>query len=113
MLIRRGFCFRETSHMRSFEKLKPSRNGRISLSFIDNMYIMHKSRISNVANMSFNAIRENKILAKIYEFTVMPFNWPFAFICMYLMLIAGLKMALPFDVRVMLLLNMVWTKPRK
>ena len=29
---------------------------------------MHKSRISKVANM--NAIRENKILAKISEFTV-------------------------------------------
>ena len=27
-------------------------------------------RILNVANMSFNAIRENKILAKISEFTV-------------------------------------------
>ena len=30
---------------------------------------MHKSRFFNVANMSFNAIRENKILAKISEFT--------------------------------------------
>ena len=30
-----------------------------------------------------------------------------------LMLIADLKMVLPFAVRVMLLLNMVWTKPRK
>ena len=30
---------------------------------------MPKSRIFNVANMSFNAIRENKILAKISEFT--------------------------------------------
>ena len=28
------------------------------------------SRISNVANMSFSAIRENKTLAKISEFTV-------------------------------------------
>ena len=28
------------------------------------------SRILNVANMSFNAIRENKILTKISEFTV-------------------------------------------
>ena len=28
-------------------------------------------RISHVANMSFNAIRENKILAKICEFTVL------------------------------------------
>ena len=31
---------------------------------------MPKSRISNVTNMSFNAIHENKILAKISEFTV-------------------------------------------
>ena len=31
---------------------------------------MHKSRNSNVANLPFNAIRENKILAKIFEFTV-------------------------------------------
>ena len=31
---------------------------------------MPLSRIFNVANMSFNAIRGNKILAKISEFTV-------------------------------------------
>ena len=31
---------------------------------------MPKSRIFNVANMPFNAIRENKILAKTSEFTV-------------------------------------------
>ena len=31
---------------------------------------MPKSPISEVANMSFNAIRENKILAKISEFIV-------------------------------------------
>ena len=35
---------------------------------------MPKSRISNVANMSFNSIHENKILAKIYEFTVTVLN---------------------------------------
>ena len=33
---------------------------------------MSKSRIFNIANMSFNTIRENKILAKISEFTVHP-----------------------------------------
>ena len=32
---------------------------------------MLKLRIFNVANMSFNAFRENKILAKISEFTVL------------------------------------------
>ena len=31
---------------------------------------MPKSQIFNIANMSFNAIRENKMLAKISEFTV-------------------------------------------
>ena len=32
---------------------------------------MLKSRIFYVANMSFNAIRENKILAKVSELTVL------------------------------------------
>ena len=32
---------------------------------------MSKSCILNVANMSFNAMRENIIIAKISEFTVM------------------------------------------
>ena len=32
---------------------------------------MPKSRIFNVANMSFKALRKNKILAKISEFTVL------------------------------------------
>ena len=37
------------------------------------IYAYHaQSRISNVENMSFNAIRENKILAKISNFTVFP-----------------------------------------
>ena len=31
---------------------------------------MSKSQILNVLNMSFNAIRENKLLTKISEFTV-------------------------------------------
>ena len=31
---------------------------------------MSKSRILNVANMSFNAFRENKVIAKISKFTV-------------------------------------------
>ena len=30
------------------------------------------SQIFNMANMSFDAIRENKILSKIYEFPVVP-----------------------------------------
>ena len=52
----RGFYFRETSRMRSFAKIKPSRNGEIT-----NL---------NVRNMSFNSFRENKIHAKITEYTV-------------------------------------------
>ena len=31
---------------------------------------MSKSRILNLGNLTFNAFRENKILAKIAEFTV-------------------------------------------
>ena len=31
----RGLYFRETSHMRSSVKIKPTRNGKITLSFID------------------------------------------------------------------------------
>ena len=37
---------------------------------------MPRSRIFKGANMSFNAIRENKILAKIYEFTEV---WAFVY----------------------------------
>ena len=55
--------------MRSFVKIKSSRNGEINLSFTDKGKSC-KSRNLNVANMSFNAIRENKILAKISGFTV-------------------------------------------
>ena len=55
--------------MRSFVKIKSPRNGEITLSFTD----IGKScliRNFNVANMSFNAIHKNKIVAKISEFTV-------------------------------------------
>ena len=45
------------------------------------MYIMPKSRISNVANMYFNASRENKILAKISEFTVFKLFYTLAATC--------------------------------
>ena len=64
-----GFYFRETSRMRSIVKLKPSRNGEITMSFtVDVGKSCPKSRFFSVANMSFNAIRENKNLAKISEF---------------------------------------------
>ena len=55
--------------LRSFVKIKSSRNGEITLSFIDK--VNHAIvPIFNVANMYFNAVRENRILAKISEFTV-------------------------------------------
>ena len=38
---------------------------------------MPKAQIFNVANMSFKAIRENKILTKISEFTVPVFSVQF------------------------------------
>ena len=50
-------------------KIKSSKKGKITLSFtdIDESCPSHEF---NVASMSFNAVRENKILAKISEFTV-------------------------------------------
>ena len=44
--------------MRSFVKIKSMRNGKTTLSFTDKV----NHAILNVANMSFNAIHENKIL---------------------------------------------------
>ena len=52
--------FREASHMQSFAKIKSLQNGGITLLFTDTEKI----------NMSFNAIRENKILEKNSELTV-------------------------------------------
>ena len=52
--------------MRSFVKIKSSRNGEIT----DIEKIIHLSRNFNIANMYFNAIRENRLIAKISEFTV-------------------------------------------
>ena len=50
--------------MQNIAKIKPSRNGKIILSLTD------KVNQPIIANMSFNAIHLNKILAKISEFTV-------------------------------------------
>ena len=49
--------------MRSFAKIKSSRNGKITLLFIDRELFTSQM-------CSFNAIRENKILARISESTV-------------------------------------------
>ena len=56
--------------MRSFVKIKLSRNGKITLSFIDIGESCHNRDFFHITDMSFNAIRENKILAKISESTV-------------------------------------------
>ena len=64
--------------MRSFVKTKPSQIGDITLSFTDigKTCPVHDFYVTNV---SFNAIRENKILAKISEFTVVDlFGYVFA-----------------------------------
>ena len=55
--------------MRSFVNFKPSRVGDITLSFTG---VGKSFPVCDfyVANVSFNAIRENKIIAKISEFTV-------------------------------------------
>ena len=55
--------------MRSFVKIKPSRICDITMSFTD-IGKSNPVRDFYVANVSFNAIRESKILAKISEFTV-------------------------------------------
>ena len=62
--LSRAFYFRET-----FVKIKPSKNGEITMSFTD---VSKKGPCSefNVKNTSFNAIHDNKILAKISKFSV-------------------------------------------
>ena len=60
---------RETSHMRSFVKIKSSRNGEITLSFTDEGKLC-QSRECLRRKYVFKTIHENKILAKISEFTI-------------------------------------------
>ena len=57
------------SHMRSFVIKKSSRNGEITLLFTDICKLCPSCDFSATI-MSFNAYRENKILAKISGFTV-------------------------------------------
>ena len=59
--------------MRSFMKIKPSKDGEITLSFTDIHVVKScpSREIFIVANILLNAIRENKILAKIFGFTVL------------------------------------------
>ena len=55
--------------MRSFVEKKILADGEITLSFTDEDKLCHSGDFY-VANMSFNAFRENKILAKICDFIV-------------------------------------------
>ena len=56
--------------MRSFVKRIPSRNGEITLSFTNIGKLCLSSIFFTVTNMFFSAIRENIILKKISEFTL-------------------------------------------
>ena len=58
-------------YMRSFLKIIPSRNGNMTLPFTDGGNSCSSREIFCIANMSFNTIHENKVLAKISEFTVL------------------------------------------
>ena len=62
----RGFYFRETSHRRSFVKIKSSQNGEINLSFTYEGKSCHNRECLHHKYV-FNAIRENKILTEISE----------------------------------------------
>ena len=55
---------RSFAYMRSFVKIKSSRNGEIIRSIT--------GKVNHAVIVSLNAIRENKILAKICGFTVSP-----------------------------------------
>ena len=59
-------------------KIKSSRSRELILSFTD-------TGDSNVANMSFNAIRENKILAKNSKFTEVPESYKFASFVLFIL----------------------------
>ena len=63
----RGFILQ---NLLSFVKIKLSQNSEINLFFTDMGKSYPNSKFFDIANMSFNAIWENKILAKITEFTV-------------------------------------------
>ena len=55
--------------MWSFPKIKPSQNGKNTLSFTNVDKSCQSREFFNVAHKSFNAICENKILTKISKFT--------------------------------------------
>ena len=55
-----SIIFSRTSHIRSFMKIEPSRNGEITIALTDVLVINF-----DVTNMNFRAFPENNILAKI------------------------------------------------
>ena len=59
----------------SFVETKSSLNGEITLSITDIEVNHVLATIFNVTSISFNAIPENKILAKISGFTVVIYGW--------------------------------------
>ena len=65
-----GVIFSRNFAHAKFREIKSSRNGEIIMLFTYIGKLCHSRDFFYVANMSFNAIRENKILAKISEFTV-------------------------------------------
>ena len=65
----RGFYLRETSHMRSFVKMKPSQNDEMTLLFTDKGKLC-PSHDFLTSQICLYAIHENKILEKISDFTV-------------------------------------------
>ena len=54
--------------MGSFGKIKPSQNGKITVVYM--FACSSREFLRGMANMSFNAIHKNKILANIFEFRV-------------------------------------------
>ena len=66
----RVYFLQNFADLQSFMKIKPSQNSEVTLSFNKVGISCPSCEFFNVANMSFIAIRENKILAKISEFTV-------------------------------------------
>ena len=72
----RGFNFRETSHMRSFVKIKSSRNAEITMLLIDicKSCASREFLASQICPL-INVIRENKILAKISGFIALQFTF--------------------------------------
>ena len=62
--------FRNTSHMRSFVKIKSSRNGEITPSFTDEGESSQSCEFLHRKYVFFYVILEKRILAKISEFTV-------------------------------------------